>query len=111
MYGIDYQDTFSPVTKLTSVLILIYLTVTYHLSLSLLDVKNSFLNGVLDEEVYMEQPHEFVARRKLGKMYRFKKSFYKLKQSLRAWFGRFASVRVFGLSHSQKDHYVFRRQH
>ena len=55
----------------------------------------------------MEQLSGFVAKRESGKVCMLKKSLYELKQSPRAWFGRFAYVRDFGLSHSQKDHFVF----
>ncbi|KAA0035896.1 putative Cysteine-rich RLK (RECEPTOR-like protein kinase) 8 [Cucumis melo var. makuwa] len=54
-YGIDYSDTFSPVAKLTS------MATTHNWSLHQLDIKNAFLLGDLQEEVYMEQPPKFVA--------------------------------------------------
>jgi len=56
VYGLDYVDTFFPVVKMTSVRINVSLAVTYHWPLHQLDMNNSFLNGILDEEVYMEQP-------------------------------------------------------
>ena len=63
VYDIDYQETFSPVAKVTFVRIFfISLAATYYWSLHQLDVKNAFLNGVLDEKVYMEQQLNFVAR-------------------------------------------------
>jgi len=61
MYEWDYQDTFSLVAKLTSVRILVSLAATHHWLLHQLDIKNAFLNGVFDEEVYMEQLLDFVA--------------------------------------------------
>ena len=63
MYGIDYQKT-SPVTKLTS--LLISFAATYHWPLHQLDIKNSFLHGILDEEIYMEQLPDFVAQGESG---------------------------------------------
>ena len=86
MYGIDYQDTSSAVVKLIFVHIIISLALTYH-RLHQLDVKNIFLNGVLDEEVYMEQPSNFVAHEESGKVCKLKKSLYELKQSSKTWFG------------------------
>jgi len=76
VYGMVYQDTFSPIAKKTSVQILVSLVVTLHQ----LDVKN-----VLDEEVYTEQPSGFVAQEP-RKVYRLKKSLNELKQSPKVWF-------------------------
>ena len=63
MYEIDYRDTFLLVAKLASLQILISLTATYYWPLHQLDVKSVFLNDVLHEEVYMEQPLGFVAQK------------------------------------------------
>jgi len=60
----------------------------------------------------MEQPPSFVAQGESGQVCRLRKSLYGLKQSLKGWFGRFASiVQEFKLHHSQKDHFVFFRLH
>nr|GEV76856.1 retrovirus-related Pol polyprotein from transposon TNT 1-94 [Tanacetum cinerariifolium] len=61
-YGINYFETFSPVTKISSVWLFISLAATYDWPLHQLDVKNAFLHGDLEEEVYMEQPSGFVAQ-------------------------------------------------
>jgi hypothetical protein len=61
-YGIDYDKTFSPVTKISSVRVLISLEAKLDWPLYQLDVKNAFLHGNLLKEVYMEQPPEFVAK-------------------------------------------------
>ena len=60
--NMNYQDTFSPDVKLTSVRILIFLVVTCHWPLQQLNIKNAFLNTILDEEVHIEQLPDFVAR-------------------------------------------------
>ena len=60
-YGVDYSDTFSPVAKLTSIWLFISLAASYDWDLHQLDIKNVFLYGDLQEEVYMEQPPGFVA--------------------------------------------------
>ena len=61
-YGVDYFDTLSPVTKLTSIWLFISLAATHGRDLHQLDIKNVFLHGDLEEEVYMEQPLGFVAQ-------------------------------------------------
>lgn len=88
-YGIGYGDTFAPVAKINTVRILVSLAANQNWPLRQYDVKNAFLNGYLEEEVFMEPP--------LGincgdKVCRLKKASYSLKQSPRAWFGRFSSL-------------------
>ena len=61
-YGVDYSDTFSLVSKLTSIRLSISLAVTHGWDLHQLDIMNAFLHGDLVEEVYMEQPPGFVAQ-------------------------------------------------
>nr|XP_009790862.1 PREDICTED: uncharacterized protein LOC104238242 [Nicotiana sylvestris] len=62
IFGLDYSDTFSPVAKVASVRLFLSMTAIRHWPLYQLDIKNVFLHGDLDEEVYMEQPPDFVAR-------------------------------------------------
>ena len=67
-YGVDYSDTFSPVAKMTYVRIFISLAATHNWDLHQLDIKNAFLHGDLQEEVYKEQPPGFVAQGETGKV-------------------------------------------
>ncbi|CAN1319888.1 Retrovirus-related Pol polyprotein from transposon TNT 1-94 [Linum perenne] len=107
-YGLDYTETFAPVAKINSIRILLSVAVNMNWSLHQLDVKNAFLNGVLDEEVFMTLPPGYEEVMGSGKVCRLKKSLYGLKQSPRAWFERFgAAVKQFGFSQSQADHTLF----
>ena len=80
----DYSDTFSLVTKMTSIQLFISLAATYNWDLHQLDIKNVFLHSDLQEEVYMEQPPGFVAQGEIRRVCHFRKSSYGLKQSPRA---------------------------
>nr|GEU87192.1 polyprotein, putative [Tanacetum cinerariifolium] len=107
-YGIDYTDTFSPATKISSIRLFISLAATYDWALHQLDVKNAFLHGDLEEEVYMGQPPGFVAQEEFRRVCKLKKALYGLKQSLRAWLGKFSNAVIeFGLRSSVYDHSVF----
>ncbi|XP_062028861.1 uncharacterized protein LOC133744845 [Rosa rugosa] len=108
-YGIDYEETFAPVAKINTVRILISLAATKDWPLHQFDVKNAFLNGNLEEEVYMDMPPGVKSMPcDTGKVCKLKKSLYGLKQSPRAWFGRFSkSMKVFGYRQSNSDHTLF----
>ena len=95
---------------MTYVQLLISLAATYTWDLHQLDIKNVFLHGDLQDEVYMEQPPRFVAQGEIKKVCRLRKSLYSLKQSSRAWFGKFnQAVEEFGMDKSKSDHSVFYR--
>ena len=107
-YGIDYQETFAPVAKINSIRVLLSLAVNYNWPLYQLDVKNAFLNGDLEEEVFMSLPPGFEKCFGQDKVYKLKKSLYGLKQSPRAWFERFGrAVKNHGYHQSQADHTMF----
>ena len=59
IYGIDYQETFAPITKINSIRILISLAIHFNWPLHQLDVKNAFLNRDLEEEVFIDLPLGF----------------------------------------------------
>ena len=105
-YGLDYQETFAPVAKLNTIRVLFSLAVNLDWNLHQLDIKNAFLNGDLEEEVYMEVPPGLKNEGKL--VCKLKKSLYGLKQSPRAWFERFTNVvRKQGYNQGQSDHTLF----
>ena len=108
VYGSDYGDTFSPVAKIASVRLLLSMAAMCSWPPFQLDIKNAFLHGDLAEEVHMEQPPGFVAQGEFGLVCRLCRSLYGLKQSPRAWFGRFSFVvQEFSILRSTADHSVF----
>ena len=93
---------------MNSIQILLSLIVHFHCPLHQLDVKNTFLNGDLEEEVFMDLPSGFEEKLGKEKFYKLKKSFYGLKQSPRAWFERFGKlIKLQGYIQSQADHTMF----
>ncbi|RVX07207.1 Retrovirus-related Pol polyprotein from transposon RE2 [Vitis vinifera] len=108
-YGIDYTETFAPVAKINTIRVLLSLAANLDWPLQQFDVKNAFLHGELFEEVYMDLPPGcMVSEKQCQKVCKLKKSLYGLKQSPRAWFGRFTkSMRDFGYCQSNSDHTLF----
>jgi histone deacetylase 1/2 len=91
-YGLDYEDTFSLVVKPTTIRLLLSLAITRAWFMRQLDVQNAFLNGVLEEEVFMHQPPGFEDSKRPRHLCRLTKAIYGLKQAPRAWHARLASV-------------------
>ena len=79
--GLDYFDTFSPVSRITSIRMILTIAALRNLEVHQMDVKTAFLNGDLDEEIYMEQPEGHVALGQERKVCKLVKSLYGLKQA------------------------------
>ena len=84
-FGVDYEETFSPVVRFESIRMLMALGVQHNLQLHQMDVSTAFLNGALAEEVYMKQPEGFTEKGKEHLVCRLNRSIYGLKQSPRCW--------------------------
>ncbi|GJS83179.1 retrovirus-related pol polyprotein from transposon TNT 1-94 [Tanacetum coccineum] len=83
--GLDYFDTYSPVTRITSVRMILAISSFRNLEVYQMDVKTAFLNGDLEEEIYMNQPEGFIIPRQESKVCRLVKSLYGLKQAPKQW--------------------------
>jgi Reverse transcriptase (RNA-dependent DNA polymerase) len=81
--GIDYEEIFSPVVRFTSIRLILATVAGLDLELHQMDVKTVFLNGNLEEEIYMEQPASFVVEGQEHKVCELLRSIYGLKQSFR----------------------------
>jgi hypothetical protein len=108
--GVDFDETFAPVARLESIRIL--LSIACHLDFKLyqMDVKSAFLNGVLQEEVYVEQPKGFQDPHHPHHVYKLKKALYGLKQAPRAWYERLTIYLLAkGFTRGQPDRTLFIR--
>ena len=106
--GLDYFDTYAPVARMTSIRTLIALASIYKLHIHQMDVKTAFLNGDLNEEVYMEQPEGYVLPGNEKKVCKLVKSLYGLKQAPKQWHEKFDSVVLSnGFSHNSADRCIY----
>nr|GEV38694.1 hypothetical protein [Tanacetum cinerariifolium] len=94
--GIDYEKTYSPVARLESIRILSAYACALDLKLFQMYVKSAFLNGFINEEVYVAQPSRFINFAKPNHVYRLKKALYGLKQALKA---RYDRLKAFLIKH------------
>ncbi|GKD10387.1 retrotransposon protein, putative, ty1-copia subclass [Tanacetum coccineum] len=83
-YGVDYEETFSPVADIKSIMILIAIAAYYDYEIWQMDVKTVFLNGRLNKDVYMVQPKGFVNPKHHGRVCKLQRSIYGLKQASRS---------------------------
>ncbi|GKB54815.1 retrovirus-related pol polyprotein from transposon TNT 1-94 [Tanacetum coccineum] len=86
--GIDYDETYAPVARLESIRILLAYACALDFKLFQMDVKSAFLNGFINEEVYVAQPLGFINFEKPDHVYKLKTALYGLKQALKAWYDR-----------------------
>ena len=106
--GIDYNETFSPVSCKVSFRIIMALVAHYDLELHHMDVKTTFLNRDLEKNIYMAQPKGLVMEEKERMGCHLKKSIYGLKQASRQWYLKFdQTIRNFGFKENVEDNCVY----
>ncbi|GJU70748.1 retrotransposon protein, putative, ty1-copia subclass [Tanacetum coccineum] len=109
-YGVDYEETFSPVVDIRAIRILIAIATFYDYEIWQMDVKTAFLNGHLSEEVYMTQPEGFVNSKYPNHVCKLKLSIYGLKQASRQWNKRFDDeIKKFGFTQNRNEPCVYQK--
>ena len=88
VFGVDFSETFAPVARLETIRMLMSLAAQKGWIIHQMDVKSAFLNGYLEEEIFVEQPEGFVVQGQEEKVYRLRKALYGLKQAPRSWYSR-----------------------
>jgi hypothetical protein len=86
--GIDFEETFSPVAKMEAICLLLAYAYSKNVKVYQMDLKSTFLNGELEEEVYIEQLEGFQLSENTDYVCKLKKTLYGLKQAPRAWYSR-----------------------
>jgi hypothetical protein len=106
--GIDFEETYAPVAQMKSIRTIIAIATELDLELQQMDVKTAFLNGDLEEEIYMLQPEGFAVPGMENKVCKLKKSLYGLKQAPRAWNHKLDTfLRENGFNQSQEDTAIY----
>ena len=109
--GVDFDETFAPIARLESIRILLAIASHLNFKLYQMDVKNAFLNGMLQEEVYVEQPKGFVDPHRPDDVYKLKRALYGLKQAPRAWYDKLtAYLTKYGFKRESADTTLFIRK-
>ncbi|KAG7593249.1 Retrotransposon Copia-like N-terminal [Arabidopsis thaliana x Arabidopsis arenosa] len=110
--GLDYTETFSPVAKMATIKLLLKVSASKKWTLTQLDISNAFLNGELEEEIFMKIPEGYAERKGISlppnAVLRLKRSIYGLKQASRQWFKKFSNSLIsMGFEKGHGDHTLF----
>jgi hypothetical protein len=107
-YGVNYEETFSPVVKLATIRVILSLAMARGCSMRQLDVQNAFLHDFLEEDVYIRQPPRYEDITQPNYICKLNKSLYGLKQALRAWYARLSNKLLqLGFKISKVDNSLF----
>nr|GEY34252.1 zinc finger, CCHC-type [Tanacetum cinerariifolium]GEY34253.1 zinc finger, CCHC-type [Tanacetum cinerariifolium] len=110
LYGVDYEETFSPVADIRAIRILISIAAYYDNKIWQIDIKTTFLNGYLDEDIYMVQPEDFVDPNHPKKVFKLQRSIYGLKQASKSWNKRFdGEIKKFGFDQNLDESCVYQK--
>ncbi|KAK8662946.1 hypothetical protein V6N13_024832 [Hibiscus sabdariffa] len=110
IHGVDYDETFSPVAMFKSIRILLAVAAFHDYEIWQMDVKTAFLNGKLEEDVYMTQPEGFVTPENAKKVCKLQRSIYGLKQASRSWNLRFnEAIQEFGFIRNEDEPCVYKK--
>nr|GEZ62943.1 retrovirus-related Pol polyprotein from transposon TNT 1-94 [Tanacetum cinerariifolium] len=91
---INFEESFAHVARLEAIRIFLAYATHKNMVVYQMDVKTAFLNGNLQEEVYVSQPDGFVDPDNPNHVYKLKKALYRLKQAPRAWYGMLSSFLI-----------------
>ncbi|KAK9025003.1 hypothetical protein V6N11_064904 [Hibiscus sabdariffa] len=110
IHGVDYDETFSLVAMIKSIRILLAVAAFHDYEIWQMDVKTAFLNGKLEEDVYMTQPEGFVTPEDARKVCKLQRSIYGLKQASRSWNLRFnEAIQEFGFIRNEDEPCVYKK--
>ena len=108
--GFDYEETFSPMAMIKSIRILLSIAAYYDYEIWKMDVKTAFLNGYLEENIYMMQPDGFITEGQEHMVCKLHKFIYGLKQASRSWNKCFDQViKSFGFDKKEEEPCVYRK--
>jgi hypothetical protein len=106
--GLDYDETFAPVVKFTSIHTLLAIAAHLDLEIHQVDIKTAFLNGKLDEEIYLQPPPGTNTDNSL--VWRLHRPLYELKQSSRQWYQEvYTKFTTLSFARLEADHSIFRK--
>jgi hypothetical protein len=108
--GTDFEEAFTPIARMESVCILLALAAQEGWQVHLMDMKSTFLNKDLNEEVYIRQPAGFIVTDQEGRVLRLKKALYDLRQAPREWNSKLDdTLKGMGFTQSEHEHAMYRR--